>query len=216
MGMMDPWEAELSPFQYYLDQNAKQQKTNYFNSTSTTKAVTLKELHKEPFSPTYQDNKYSTQMIEDLVFLAATRWVQDLLDPKKVTYPLMYESRAEYSWDGSSDDLKEALLGFMAVNDLADTSFSGVTDHLQVFGRIEMASSTAIGYMARNGFLYLHTTNKETSDKKTSLFHDLPGELNITAIMCAVQEAPPTRQPNRNAMDRQRNSKPDRDKLVKW
>ena len=33
--------------------------------------------------------------------------------------------------------------------------------------------------------------------------------------MCAVQEAPATRQSNTDAMDRQRNSKKERDKLVK-
>ena len=33
--------------------------------------------------------------------------------------------------------------------------------------------------------------------------------------MCAVQEAPSTRQSNTNAMDRQHNNKQDRDNLVK-
>ena len=107
MGIMDPWEAELPPFQEYSDQKLKQQKTKCFNSTSTTKAVPLKELHKELFSPTDQYNKDSTQMLEDLGVVAATHWVQDLLDTKKATYPLMSESGAEYSWDGSSDYLKE-------------------------------------------------------------------------------------------------------------
>ena len=46
MGMMNPWETELPTFQEYLNHKLKQQKTNYFNSTSTTKAVTLKELRK--------------------------------------------------------------------------------------------------------------------------------------------------------------------------
>ena len=46
MVMMDPWAAELPLFQEHLDQKLKQQKTNYFNWTSTTKAVPLKELQK--------------------------------------------------------------------------------------------------------------------------------------------------------------------------
>ena len=68
-----------------------------------------------------------------------------------------------------------------------------------------MARDAAISDMARNGFLYRPTKNKETSDKKTSLFHDLPEELQITAIMCAVQEAPATRQSKTDAMERQSN-----------
>ena len=75
----------------------------------------------------------------------------------------------------------------MSVNDLADSSFGDVTSQLQVFGRIGMASPAAIINMARNGFLDLPTTNKEMSDNKTSLFHDIPDELQITAIMYAVQ-----------------------------
>ena len=31
MVTMDPWAAELPPFQEYLDHKLKQQKTNYFN-----------------------------------------------------------------------------------------------------------------------------------------------------------------------------------------
>ena len=95
MGMMDTWAEELPPLQEYLDQKLKQQKTNYFNSTSTTKSVSLKEIRKELFSPTNQDNKDITQMLEDLGVVAATRWVQELLDPKKATYILMYEYGAE-------------------------------------------------------------------------------------------------------------------------
>ena len=121
MGMMDTWAVELPPFQEYLDRKLKQQKTNYFNSTSTTKEVPLKELRKDLLSPTDQDNKDSTQMLEDLGVVATTRWVQELPDPNKAPYPLMSESGSEYSLYGVSDDLKEALLGFMAMNDLAES-----------------------------------------------------------------------------------------------
>ena len=69
--------------------------------------------------------------------------------------------------------------------------------------------------MARNGFLYQPTTNKEIRDKKTSLFHDFPEELHITDIMCVVQEATATRHSNTNDMDRQCNTKQEKDKLAK-
>ena len=65
--------------------------------------------------------------------MATTRWVKELLDPKKATYILMSEYGVKYSWDGSSEDLKEALIGFMAVNDLEESSFAVVTAQLQVF-----------------------------------------------------------------------------------
>ena len=58
-------------------------------------------------------------MLEDLGVVAATHWVKELINLKKYTYTLMSESGVEYYWDGLSDYLKEALLGFMAMNDLA-------------------------------------------------------------------------------------------------
>ena len=89
----------------------------------------------------------------------------------------MYESAAGYSWDGLLDDLKEALIGFTAVNDLEEISFADVTDQVQLFGRIIMASAAGISDMAKNSFLNRPTTNKDISDKKTGLFHDFPEEL---------------------------------------
>ena len=125
-------------------------------------------------------------MLEDLGVVSETRWVKELLDPNKATYPLMSEYGVEYSRDGLSEDLTEALLGFMAMNDIAESSFSGVTSQLQVFGWIVMSSAAAISNMASNGFLDRTNTNNEVSDNKTSLFHDFPEELQITSIMCAV------------------------------
>ena len=62
-------------------------------------------------------------MLEDRVVVAATCWLQELLVPKKATYPLMYEYGTEYSWYGLADNLKEALLGFMAVKDITESSY---------------------------------------------------------------------------------------------
>ena len=78
-----------------------------------------------------------------------------------------------------------------------------------------MTSTAAISNMARNGFLDPTTTNKDMSDKKTSLFHDFPEDLQTTAIMCVVQEDPYTRQLKNNDMYRESNTKQEKDKLVK-
>ena len=69
--------------------------------------------------------------------------------------------------------------------------------------------------MARNGFLAQPTTNKDISDKKTIMFHYFPEDLQITSIMCALQEAPATRQSNTNAMCKHCNAKQEGGNLVK-
>ena len=45
-------------------------------------------------------------MLEDLGVVDETHWVQELLESKKSTYPLMSESGVDYSWDGSRDSKK--------------------------------------------------------------------------------------------------------------
>ena len=91
---------------------------------------------------------------------------------------------------------KIALRGVMAVDDLSESSFAGLTAQVQVFGRIGMANTAAISNMKRNGFL------GHKGDK--GLFHNLPPELQLTAIMTAVQFAPATREINNDALDRTR------------
>ena len=86
--MMNKWVVEMHPFIEYLDHKFKHQKTSYSNNLSETKAVPLKELHKELFHPTVQDNKDITQMLEKLGVVAVTRWVVELIDPTNATYPL--------------------------------------------------------------------------------------------------------------------------------
>ena len=49
---------------------------------------------------------------------------------------LMSESGGAYSWDVASDELKKSLFGMMAVNDLTESAFGGLTYQLEAFGRI--------------------------------------------------------------------------------
>ncbi len=94
MGLMDDWADELPPFKDFLYHQFEEKKTSYFadSSSSATKALPLKELRKELFHPTDQDNKDSTPLLEELTVVAAEAWITELIDPNKATYRLMYES----------------------------------------------------------------------------------------------------------------------------
>ena len=85
-------------------------------------------------------------MFEKLGVVAVTHWVVELLDPTNATYPLMSKSKGKYSLDGSSDVLKRLFLGVIAVDDLVESSFAGVTAQLQVFGWIGMLNAAAISH----------------------------------------------------------------------
>ena len=151
MGLMDTWKDELPPFKEYLKRQYEKKKTAYFESHGA-KAVPLKELRKELFHPADQDNKASTPMLEKLALVAANAWVSELVDESKATSLFMSYLKGEMSWDICSDEVKQALLGEMAVNDLAESSFAGVTAMIQVYGRIDLNAAAAISDMNRNVF----------------------------------------------------------------
>ena len=211
MGMMDEWAEELPPFKEYLTRQFEKKKTSYFASTRA-KAVPLKELRKELFHPSDEDNKDSTSMLEIVAVIASKAWVKELLDESKATFPFMSVSKSEYSWEYCSAEVKEALLGIMAVNDLAESSFAGVTAQVQVFGRIDLASAAAISDINRNGFLDRSPIDDDTA---TGMFHGLREELQLTAVMCAMEFAPATRQANNDALEAQRRAKRQKEEIVK-
>ena len=129
---------------------------------------------------------------------------------------VMSESEGEYLYDHSSNEMKEALFDMVAVNDLAESSFAGVTAQVQVYGRIGMANAAAISDLARNGFLDRPVTVRELeSGTGIGLFHGLPEELRITATMTAIEMAPTTRAANQQALRGQRVAKSEKEKLLK-
>ena len=78
----------------------------YFNAPGKDKAHPMKELVKELFTPEDQDNKNTTPILEELAVVMAEAWIAKMVDPHWVTWNLLSESGGEYSWEGSSDELK--------------------------------------------------------------------------------------------------------------
>ncbi len=136
-------------------------------------------VRKELFNPANQDNKDSTSTLEELAIVACTRWRDEMVDKKKGTWQFLSDLGGKLSFDHCSEEDKLALCGMMAVNDLTESSFAGLTAQVQVFGRIGMTNAAAISDMKRNGFL-------SREEGKEGLLHNLLPELQLTAIMTAV------------------------------
>ena len=85
------------------------------------------------------------------------------------------------------------MLGMVAVNDLAKSSFAGVTLQVQCYGRIGLHAAAAVSDMDRNKFLSRPTSKKDMAENKRGLFHGLPEELRSTAVMAVMEDAPETR-----------------------
>ena len=108
---------------------------------------------KELFCPEDHDNKDSTKVLEKIAIFGAEAFISELLDEKKATYKYLSISGTEYSYEHCPDEVKKALLGCMATNDMAESSFAGVTAQLQCYGCIGMHNGTAVSDMKQNGFM---------------------------------------------------------------
>jgi hypothetical protein len=144
-------------------------------------------MHRELFNPMDKDNKDSTPLLENLTAIAAQAWIDELLDPKKATFQYLSESGSDYCWSHCSDEVKTALMGKMAVNDRAESSFAGITAQIQDYGRIGYANGAAISDMGRNGFLDLPLTKTDLKGQKRGMFYSLSKELQLTAVVAAME-----------------------------
>lgn len=214
MNIFDDIANEIPEFKEFLEYEFKNKKTEFI-SASQTKSVPYSKLIDELFSPKDDDNKDSTEILETVAKLGIDAMLCELEDETKATYKYLSVSGSPYSFEHCPEEVKEAMMGMMAVNDLAESSFAGVTAQVQCYGRIGMHAAAAVSDMSRNKFLSRPTTNNEISNNKRGLFHGLPEELKITAVMTAMEDAPITRQSNIASIDAQRAMKQKKEELKK-
>ena len=86
-------------------------KKSEFVKASQTKAVPLKELIKELFSPTNLGNQDSTKMLETITTIGTQALIYELLDEKKATYNYLSILGSEFSHEHCPDDVNRAMLG---------------------------------------------------------------------------------------------------------
>ena len=127
-------------------------------------------------------------MLEMISTIGIQALIDELLDKNKSTYNYLSISGSEFSHGHCPDDVKRAMLGQWASNDLSESSFAGVTAQVQCYGRIGMSNAAAVSDVARNGLLNRDgrkkqinhattSTKKKQKYKKRGLYHGLPQEL---------------------------------------
>ena len=99
---------------------------------------------------------------------------------------------------------KRRCFGKIPSNNLAESSFSGVTAQVQCYGRIDRCSAAYFSDTARNRFVDRPTTKNQMEGHQQVFFHGLPDELQITLVMFAMEDAPENWQSNNNDMNWQR------------
>ena len=88
------------------------------------------------------------------------------------------------------------MIGKMVTNDIAESSFSGVTSQVQNYGRIGMFNAADISEMFRNGYLYRPTTKKDLKEGNRAIFHYFPEDLQLTSKTAEMEDTPVIHQSN--------------------
>ena len=99
------------------------------------------------------------------------------------------------------------MLGKMATNDLAESSFGTVTNQMQRFSRIDIAGAAAVSDLQRNQFL------NRVGEK--GIFHNFSDEIQISLVLTAMEDAPRTRRENRSLLNRQCKAKQMKEEMIK-
>ena len=107
--------------------------------------------------------------LENIAAIVIPALIAELEDESKVTYKYLSISKSELSFKHCPGDMKKAMLGKMASNDLVESSFAGVT-----YRWIGMSGAAAVSNIAQNGFLHpggnkTQIKHATTSNKKKAM-----------------------------------------------
>ena len=218
MSIIWNWKEELPPFKnYFKYQFQVKNKSDFVVSPelSGAKVVPLEIVRQELFNPVDEDNKASTAFVEEIVVCAAEAWIFELLDRTKGTYQFMSDSNSSFCWKNVTDDMKQQLMGKLAVNDLAESAFAGLTSQLKSFGRANLDSLAGVSDMMFNGFMDRPTTPMQIKGNQRGLLHCLPYEMRIALVKSAKKYAPATKKSNNVALERLHETKRRKEEVIK-
>ena len=119
---------------------------------------------------------------------------------RKATYKYLSISVSEFSYDHCPEDIKKSMLGKMASNDLAESSFAGVTAQVQCYVRIGMSAEASVSDVGRNGFQSrggikrpidreTASKKKKAKEKERELYFGMVKELQIKLLITCMEES---------------------------
>ena len=103
------------------------------------------------------------------------------------------------------------MIGKMATNDPAESSFAGVTSQIQKYSRISIAGAAAISDMQRNKFF----SRVGTGTGKVGMFHQFSEGIQSCLVRLGMEDAPSTRSLNNSLLEKQRKAKQQKAELAK-
>ena len=197
-GLFNEVIEELPPFKDFY-KHLYEKKRMFTVERSNTKVVPMAMLKDEIFHPIIEDNLSSTCLVKEIARIAVEAFLEELRDPAKATFKYLSSSGSEFSFEHCPEAIKRDMLGKMATNDCAESSFGGVTNQLQQYSRLSIPAAAAVSDMRRNNFF--------SREKHKGLFHGFPEEIRSALVIMATEQAPATRKENTETLNMQRETK---------
>jgi len=207
MDIFKPIQRENAKFKEYMKyifeeklQPTKSKADNNAEVYEEGKEIALDLVRKEAFFPEREENIETNALVKTMAVEVANVFLKELRDPKKVTHEYLSSCGGESSWENTSTELHDHLIGTYATNDPSESTFGLFTHQLQCFGRVSGVNACAVSHARLN-------RDFERSDNFVGWFHKLSYKMQQSLIAFAIGEAPKARKTEREAEKLQREYK---------
>ena len=117
----------------------------------------------EIFNPRNETNIDTTTWVVELGTFTMVTLLREFHNPKKASHKYFSVSKSQFSWEHCPDCIKQATLGVMAVNNVAESALGGCTRNVLTGNQIHLSSAAAISDSKRN-----HNFERSVPSKKKS------------------------------------------------
>ena len=117
----------LTPFKEYLEFVFTKRRMSVVARRSGAKVMHMQMARLELFNPQNETNIETTTRVVELGLVAVVTLLSEFHDPKKASQKYFSASKSEFSWQHCPEHHKQATLGIMAVNDIAESALGGCT-----------------------------------------------------------------------------------------
>ena len=136
--------------------------------------------------------------------------LQELRDPKKAMSDHLSSTDGKFSWGQTTEEEHQACVGKMATNDAAESPFAALKSQSQTFGGLLGIHASATGHARTNGDFQM-SINDPTQN---GMFHQIPKDMKESPLLFAISTIPEVRKSEQRLLEKQRQAKMDRQKLM--
>ena len=212
----------LPPFVEYWTYIFSDKKTSIVARRSGTKEVPIFCLRRECFHPIRKTVKKSSTRLKDLAKTAALAIIAELLHKNKATRKYLWsddidrqlkppskgkkktkkkpETPSPYAWKHCTQQMKDAMLGKAATNDVAESTLGSTTRQIEDYPTIHFSGAAAVSDTRRNNHF--------------NTYHESDERLKEALFLVCIEDADYNREQVNKALESQSTARHEREKLI--